>query len=354
MNFPLIFAEAGSLAGNFTYIDWLIVFGYLILTTILGGVLAGKQENIKDFFLGGRKLPWYAVAGSSIATELSAITFVSVPFTVFRPGGNFGYLQLGIIGGLLARIIVATILVPAYYKREIYSPYDYMGNALGTKVRSMTTILFSFGGMLAQASRVYLTALILMLVLFEPLTALADATPFSALTWAVIIIGIVSVGWTMMGGIATVVWTDLILFGIFVIGAIVALWTVVANVDASLFAILQAGWHEGKFKFWDFSLSPTVEFTVWTAAIATTWGNVGAYGTDQLMAQRLFTCKEERAAKCAVMGSYFGIVITILVALVGIGLWYYYQEFPLVGEALAAYDKNGDEIFPSSIFSVVP
>lgn len=354
MNSPLFLAEAGSLSGHFTYLDWMVVIGYLLLTTVLGGLLAGKQQNIKDFFLGGRKLPWFAVAGSSIATELSAVTFVSVPFIVFQPGGNFGYLQLGVIGGLLARIVVATVLIPAYYKREIYSPYDYMGHMLGPKVRGMTTALFSFGGMLAQSSRVYLTAIILALVLFEPLGNLASATGVSELTWAVIIIGVVAIIWTLMGGIATVIWTDVILFLVFVIGALVALGTVVANLDDGLFTILQAGWDAGKFEFWNFNFGPTIEFTVWTAAIASTWGMVGAYGTDQLMAQRLFCCKDERAAKWAVMGSYFGIVITILVSLVGIGLWYYYQQHPLQGDALAAFEENGDKIFPIFILSVVP
>lgn len=351
---PAFFASTGTISGHFTVIDWMVVFGYLLLTTVVGGVLAGKQQNIKDFFLAGRKLPWYAVAGSSIATEISAITFVSVPFIVFAPGGNFTYLQLGLIGGLFARIVVAKVLVPAYYKLEIYSPYDYMGNQLGRKVRGMTTALFSLGGMLAQSSRVYLTALILALVLYEPLADLEQFTGISILVWAVIIIGIVSVGWTLMGGIATVIWTDVILFFVFVIGGIVALGTILHHVDVGLFGLLQAGWAESKFELWNFDFSLTMEFTVWTAAIAATWGNIGAYGTDQLMAQRLFCCKNEREAKKAVIASYAGVVITILVSLVGVGLWYYYQQFPLTGEALELYDERKDRIFPIFILSVVP
>src|SRR5690625_681934 len=354
MNLPLMLADTTTLSGNFTYIDWLVILAYLVITTILGKVLAGKQQNIKDFFLAGRKLPWYAVAGSSIATELSAVTFVSVPFIVFKPGGNFTYLQLGLIGGLLARIIVAQVLIPAYYKLEIYSPYDYMGNQLGRKVRGMTTALFSLGGMLAQSSRVYLTGIILALVLQGPLGHLEAATGISLLVWAIIIIGVVSVAWTLMGGIATVIWTDVILFFVFVIGALVALVTILVEVDVGFFAIMKAGWSEGKFALWDFGFSPTLEFTVWTAAIAATWGNVGAYGTDQLMAQRLFCCKNEREAKKAVIGSYAGIVITIIVSLVGVGLWYYYSQVPLTGKALALYEERGDRIFPIFILTIVP
>lgn len=350
---PTVLAQ-GDMSGHFTALDWMIVFGYLLITTLVGGLLAGKQQNIKDFFLAGRKLPWYAVAGSTIATEISAITFVSVPFIVFQPGGNFTYLQLGLIGGLFARIIVAKILVPAYYKLEIYSPYDYMGNQLGRRVRGMTTALFSLGGMLAQSSRVYLTALILALVLHEPLGNLEEATNISILIWAIGIIGIVSIGWTLMGGIATVIWTDVILFIVFVVGGMVALGTVVSQVDAGFFTILQAGWGEGKFELWDFSFSLTTEFTIWTAAIAATWGNIGAYGTDQLMAQRLFCCKNEREARKAVLASYAGVVITLLVSLVGVGLWYYYLQYPLEGEALASVNEKGDRIFPVFILTVIP
>ncbi len=349
---PLL--ASGGLSGHFTILDWIIVFGYLVVTTLVGGLLAGKQQNIKDFFLAGRKLPWYAVAGSSIATEISAITFVSVPFIVFQPGGNFTYLQLGLIGGLIARVIVAKVLVPAYYRREIYSPYDYMGNQLGRKVRGMTTALFSLGGMLAQSSRVYLTALILALVLHGPLGNLQEATNIPILVWAIIIIGIVSVGWTLMGGIATVIWTDVILFVVFVVGGLVAMGTIVNQLDDGLFTILAAGWEAGKFELWSFDFSLTMEFTVWTAAIAATWGNIGAYGTDQLMAQRLFCCKNEREAKKAVIASYAGILITLLVSLVGVGLWYYYQQIPLEGEALAMFEERGDRIFPIFILTVIP
>ena len=110
------------MSGGFGALDWAVVLGFLVVTTVIGERMAGKQATVRDFFLGGRKLPWYAVAGSIIATEISAVTFISFPFVVFRPGGNLTYLQLGIFGLLLARVIVGYVLVPAYYEREIYRP----------------------------------------------------------------------------------------------------------------------------------------------------------------------------------------------------------------------------------------
>ena len=110
---------------------------------------------MEDFFRGGNKLPWYAVSGSMIATIISAVTFVGVPSRAYT--GDFTYLQFGIIAGLISRLFVAFVLVPAYYRHNVYSPYDYMAHKLGESARSVTTALFSLMGLLAQASRVYLT-----------------------------------------------------------------------------------------------------------------------------------------------------------------------------------------------------
>lgn len=339
----------------FTTLDWGVVAAYFVITTILGARLAGKQSTIRDFFLGGRRMPWYAVAGSIVATELSAVTFVSVPFVVFKPGGDFTYLQLGLIGALLARLIVAFVLVPAYYKQEIYSPYDYMGQRLGSGVRGMTTALFTVGGILAQSARVYLTAVVLELILRDTMFApLEQATGVSSMAWAIWTIGLVAVLWTLMGGITTVIWTDVILFLVFVIGAAVALLVVANQLDGGFGQMLQAGAEAGKFRLFDLDPDPTRDFTLWAAAIASTWFMVGIYGTDQLMAQRMFCCRSARDAKLAVISSIAGQGVTALLMLVGVGLFAYYQENPLSGESLALFQEKGDRIFPLFIINVIP
>ena len=239
-----------SISAKFTWIDWAIVVGYLAFTTYLGAKLAGRQATIRDFFLGGRKLPWYAVSGSIIATEISALTFIGVPFLVFKPEGNFTYLQLGVFGSFFARIIVGYVLVPVYYKREIYSPYDYMGNQLGGRVRSMTTVLFAFGGMLAQSARVYLTAEVLLVVMRDQLTTLAGNTGIPALAWSIIIIGAVSVAWTLIGGITTVIWTDVILFLVFLLGAFVALGTIAVQLPGGWGEMFRVGFAADESGIW--------------------------------------------------------------------------------------------------------
>ncbi len=370
-----------SLSSQFTWLDWAVVVGYLALTTYLGAKLAGRQASMRDFFLGGRKLPWYAVSGSIIATEISALTFVGVPYVVFKMGaeGNFKYLQLGIIGSLLARIIVGYVLVPAYYKREIYSPYDYMGNQLGGHVRGMTTVLFSLGGILGQAARVYLTAEVVNVVLHDQLMWLAGHVGLNELAWAIILIGVVSISWTLIGGITTVIWTDVILFLVFLLGAVVALGTVAHYLHGGWAEMFRIGWGAkecgpwGKFTFFDFSLSPARQYTIWTATIASTWGGLGAYGTDQLLAQRMFCCKNERDARWAIISSTASQFVTLTVMLVGVGLYAYYKQHPapdapaaflaapahpdfpnLRGEAYAMYRQTPDRIFPIFILERIP
>ncbi len=231
-----------SLSNQFTWIDWLVVAAYLAFTTWLGAKKAGRQATIRDFFLGGRRLPWWAVSGSIVATEVSALTFVSVPWVVFQPGGNLTYLQLGVIGSTLARIIIGYVLVPAYYEREIYSPYDYMGHRLGTSVRSMTSLLFVLGGLLGQSARIYLTALVISVVLQDQLAALSTWLGGNELVWAIIILAGVSIAWTLIGGITTVIWTDVLLFLVFLIGAALALGTIVFALDGGIVQLFREGW----------------------------------------------------------------------------------------------------------------
>ncbi len=355
---------AQSIADHFAWQDWGVLIAYLIFTTLIGGALAGKQATIRDFFLGGRKLPWYAVSGSIIATEISAVTFVGVPFVVYKLGGNFTYLQLGLIGNILARIIVAYVFVPAYYKREIYSPYDYMAGELGGQVRLMSTVLFTLGGMLAQGARVYLTALILDLIIGDPAFGqIAAVTGTDTMTWCIFLIGLIAMIWTLMGGITTVIWTDVILFLVFFLGGFVALGYIVWELGGfgdGLKQMFQVGYEAkesgawGKFTFFDFSLHPSAQYTFWVALFAATWGGLGSYGTDQLLVQRMFCCKDTREARRAMITSSVGQIITFTMLLVGAGLYAYYQQFPLSPEMEVLVEENGNRIFPIFILEVLP
>lgn len=349
-----------SFSAQFTLVDWLVVVAYLAITTWIGAAMAGRQQTIRDFFLGGRKLPWYAVSGSIIATEISALTFVSVPFLVFKDGGNFTYLQLGVFGSLFARVVVAYWLVPAYYQREIYSPYDYMQNQLGGNVRSMITVLFMIGSMLGQSARIYLTGEVLLVVMADQLQYLASISGIDALAWAIFIMTAISLVWTLLGGITTVIWTDVLLFLAFVIGAFVLLGVIIANLDGGVAEMVRVGLAapnagpNGKFTFFNFSSDITSDLTIWAAVIASTWGGVGSYGIDQLLVQRMFCCRNVREARWAIVSSAASQLVTITVMLVGVGLYAYYQSHAMSPDGKALFDAKGDRLVPIFTVDVVP
>lgn len=345
---------AQGLAGSFTWLDWAVVAGLFALTHWIGQASAGQPATMRDFFLGGRKLPWYAVAASIIATEISAVTLISLPATVFNPGGNITYLQLGLIGLFLARWIVALWLIPKYYEREIYSPYDYMGNVLGPRARSVTTVLFSIGGVLGQSARVYLTGLVLEVVLHDEFGALEAATGVPGLWLSIAAIGLVAVVWTWLGGMATVIWTDAVLFLIFLAAIVFALHAAITRVDGGVAEVVRLGSEAQKFRFFDFEPTFAKANTIWAALIANTVIGVGAFGTDQLMAQRVFCCRNQRDAQKAMIASYGSMLVAVAVAMVGIALYAYYQQHPLSGAAAGLYAQKNDRIFPIFIVEVLP
>jgi SSS family solute:Na+ symporter len=345
---------AAQLSGGFTWIDWAVVVGLFAFTHWIGQWSAGKPSTIREFFLGGRKLPWYAVSASIIATEISAVTLISLPATVFNVGGNITYLQLGLIGLFLARWIVALWLIPKYYEREIYSPYDYMGNVLGPQARTLTTILFSIGGVLGQAARVYLTGIVLQIVLNDELAAFERATGIPGLWAAIAVIGVIAVVWTWLGGMATVIWTDAVLFLIFLAAIVFAFYAAVSRVSGGVEEVVAVGAAAGKFQFFDLEATFARPYTIWAALIANTLVGVGAFGTDQLMAQRVFCCRNAGDAKKAMLASYGSMLVAVAVAMVGIALYAYYQQNPLQGAAAELYAQKNDRIFPIFIVEVMP
>lgn len=334
-------AALDYVSSNFTRGDWLVIAGYLILTTILGGLLAGKQSSMKDFFLGGRKLPWPAVCGSIIATELSAATFLIAPAIVFSQGGDMTYIQLA-IGTILARFVIGYFIIPVYYKREIYSPYDYMGDQLGSRVRNITTSLFMIGGILAQGARVYIAAKALQVITGTDTTT------------SIIIIGAVSICWTIMGGIATVIWTDAIQFLLFTLGAIAALVFAASAIEGGMLTIVTEADHAGKLNAINLNFNPKEAYTLWCGLIGFSCLTLASHGTDQLLVQRMFTCKNESAARKAIIYSGFSQVLTYLLLLVGAGIFIYYKHSPLTAPEQVIVDNDSMKVFAIYIVNVMP
>ncbi|MBN2012173.1 sodium/solute symporter [candidate division KSB1 bacterium] len=334
-------ASLSQVSLNFTFKDWIVIIVYLIFTTILGALLAGKQASMKDFFLGGRKLAWPAVCGSIIATELSAATFLIAPAIVFSKGGDMTYIQLA-IGTIVARFIIGYFFIPVYYEKEIYSPYDYMGNQLGPRVKNITSVLFMIGGILAQGARVYIAAKALQVVTGANITT------------SIMIIGAVSIAWTIMGGITTVIWTDAIQFVLFSLGAVAALAYVHTAVDGGLMTVISEGIQAGKFNMLNLNFNTKEAFTLWCGLFATGFLTLGSHGTDQLMAQRMFTCKSQTDARKAIVWSSASQLLTITLLLVGASIFVYYKYIPLNAPEQVIVNNDSMKIFAIYIVDVMP
>jgi SSS family transporter len=322
-------------------LDWSIVVAYIVGTTLVGHHLKGKQHTTRDFFLGGRSMPWYAVTASTIATTISAVTFIGVPALVYAAGGDYVYLQLA-MGGFIARYLVARFLVPLYYEKEFYSPYEYMEDRLGPIVGRITAGMFFLGGILGQGVRVYATALVLELV-----------TGWS-LYQSIVLIAVFSILWTWMGGIAAVIWTDCVQFFILIAGGIAALFFVTDALPNQWATMFEVGREAGKFQVFDFSTDPRIAFTFWAALIAMPFQNVAVYGTDHLFVQRLLCCRNEKEARKAVLWSNVGELVPALMLTVGAGLFAFYEFHDLSPELAALVAERGDRIFPAFIISEIP
>ncbi len=334
-------ASLNEISLSFTYTDWIVIVVYLVFTTLLGAVLAGKQSTIKDFFLGGRKLAWPAVCGSIMATELSAATFLIAPAIVFSRGGDMTYIQLA-IGTTLARFIIGYFFVPAYYQREIYSPYDYMGNQLGPRVKNITSVLFMIGGVFAQGARVYIAG-----------KAMQVITGTDIMT-SILIIGAVSILWTTIGGITSVIWTDVIQFFIFSLAAVMALVYIGMSLDGGLLTVIREGMAAGKFKVINLNFNPREAYTLWCGLFATGFLTLGSHGTDQLMAQRMFTCKNPVEAGKAIVWSSTVLIVTCILLFVGAGIFIYYRYFPMNELERVIVDDDSMKVFAVYIVRVLP
>ena len=319
---------------NFTIVDWSIVFGYLLLTTWVGHAMRGKQGTIKDFFLGGRSLPWPAVSGSIIATEISGVTFIGVPGTLFALHGDFTYLQWA-AGSIIARIIVAAFFVKIYFQREIYSPYDYMGIRLGNRVKVLATIFFTIGSILGQSVRVLVAAM--------PLKVVTGMD----IEWCIIIIGIFAIGWTLMGGMRTVIWTDVMQFLLFVIGGVIALFWLINGISGGWTGMIETAQEFGRTRMIDprFGIGPELKFTLWVALFAVPFQNLGIFGVDQLMAQRMFCCKSAKDAGKAIIFSSIGQLVTVLMLLIGAALFVNYHQNGFTDQEISTiFDVSGEKI----------
>ena len=343
-------------------LDLAILVAYLVGTVLFGAWFSRSQKNVKDYFVSGQKVPWWAIMGSIVATETSTVTFISVPGYAY--GKNFTFMQL-VIGYMIGRIVVTILFVPSYFKGELLTVYQLLGQRFGSGVRRLASILFLITRSLADGFRLFATGLVLaaLLLAMPGMEGLArDWVPglnptYTILIISVLVMGIATIVYTYLGGMTAVIWTDVIQLVIYLIGAVVAAFILVDRTPGGWNEIVQVGTAAGKFTWFDFTGDVTKSYTFWSGVIGGAFLTTATHGTDQLMVQRYLCSNSTRQARVALLTSGAVIFVQFLLFLLIGAMLYVYYTGHAPGEN-ATFTLNGkqqtDRIFPHFIVTHLP
>src|SRR6476469_4467540 len=334
---------------GFSAIDYVVLLVYLAGITAFGMRFKKAQRSVKDYFLGARETPWIIICLSIVATETSTLTLIGVPALAYghfaRPeqGGTLTYLQV-LVGYVAGRFIIARLFLPAYFRGELLTAYALLESRFGAAARRVAAGLFLIMRALAEGVRIFAASIVLTAVLGSSLPDLPNLT-----LWSIVIVGVLTLVYTFEGGIAAVIWTDLIQFVIYIGGSLLAAYELVQLTPGGWPGIVTAARSAGKLQVFSFTRDLTVPFTFWAGLIGGTFLTNASHGTDQLLVQRLLTCRNLRDSQKAIVTSGF-IVFAQFVLFLGIGimLFAYYQHAPR-----PAITTN-DEIFPAFIVTTLP
>ncbi|RJP59256.1 MAG: sodium:solute symporter [Ignavibacteriales bacterium] len=317
-------------------LDFVIISIYLLIIALIGYFSGGKQKTTRDYFLGSEKVSWWAVTFSIVAAETSSLTFISIPGLAYLT--NLNFLQLA-FGYIIGRIIVAFVLLPQYFKGELSTAYAYLGDRFGNRTRSSASIVFLFTRLLADGVRLFATAIPLKLLL-------GIDYPY-----AILIIAVITLLYTVTGGVKGIIWVDVVQMFVYIGGAIISLWFLFNSLlPGGITAVFQSDYSQ-KFELINlgfasgFSAFIKEPYSLIGGIIGGAFLSMASHGTDQLIVQRLLVTKDLRAAKKAIIAS--GIAVFFQFALflfIGISLYAFYGEI----------DIRADEIFPKFIIENLP
>ncbi|MBV9845324.1 MAG: sodium:solute symporter [Kutzneria sp.] len=294
--------------------DIAIIVLYLLAMPVIGLLLRGKQRTGTDFFVGGRTLPWWAVCLSVVATETSTLTVISTPGLVW--GSGFTYLQLA-LGYIAGRTIVSVVLLPRYFKGNFVTAYTFLGKRFGTASQTVASLAFVVTRLLAEGVRLFAGAI--------PIQAILATYGLHTQYWHIVLgLTVLTVVYTYVGGVRSVVWVDVVQLALYLGGAIVAVVVLADKLPSNWMSIAADG---GRYQFLDFS-SPvlTSQYAFVTAVVGGAVFSMASHGSDQLIVQRLLATRSLRDGQKALIGS--GIVVFVqfgLFLLVGSGLWVLYH-----------------------------
>ncbi len=308
-------------------LDLGIVVVYLIGITLFGLRFRKKQRSLKDYFLADKSIPWWAISLSIVAAETSTLTVISVPGLAY--GKNFAFLQL-VMGYMVGRVVISFVLIPHYFRGDLFTAYQLIERRFGRNLRSLTAGLFLVTRAAAEGVRIFAVAIVVGIALSSFLGGFSE---FGRDVAAIGIVTVLTLIYTFEGGMAAVIWTDVIQTSIYVIGTIVGFFTILHLVPGGWSTVSSMASDAGKFRVFDFSWDFYKTYTFWSGVIGGAFLTTASHGTDQLIVQRLLAAKTMRH----------------LFLMVGAMLFVFYKLFP----PLVAFSKT-DRIFPTFIVTRMP
>jgi SSS family solute:Na+ symporter len=316
------------------YIDLGVILLYLAGVTWFGARFRKGQHTLKDYFLGGREAPWWAISLSIVSAETSTLTIVGTPALAF--GGNFGLLQV-VMGYLLARVVICVILLPQYFRGQMFTAYELMQRRFGTSVRRLTALIFLVTRSLAEGVRVFAVAIVISIILGTGQTA------------SIIVIVCLTLFYTFEGGMTAVIWTDVMQMAMYVLGAAASFLLILGKIPGGWPHVVDVAQAAHKLQVFDFGFSFTRPYTFLGGVIGGCFLTTASHGTDQLVVQRLLSAKTLAQSRTALMASWLVVAFQfVLFLFIGTLLYVYYQDAHLAAPAVR------DSIYPAFIWNHLP
>ncbi len=313
-----------------TWLDYVVIGGYLLAITAFGSYFARFQRTTRDYFLTGQSVPWWAICFTIVATETSTLTFISVPATAYA--SDLTFLQL-VVGYVIGRLIISAIFIPAYFRGDLMTSYELLQRRFGSRVKNLSAILFLITRSLADGIRLFATALVIAVVTQVPVTP------------AVVILGAAMIVYTVRGGASAVIWTDVVQLFVYVAGALVVFTSLLMLIPGGWAEVVRVGTAAGKFRVLNLSTVLSQPYTLWAGVIGGIALTLSTHGTDQYLVQRLLSARSsQEASRGLILSGFLVFAQFVMFLLIGVMLFTYYQHVPLP-RTLA----RNDELLPTFI-----
>jgi solute:Na+ symporter, SSS family len=318
-------------------IDLAVIAAYLAGITWFGARFKASQHTIKDYFLGGKTVPWWAISLSIVSAETSTLTVIGTPVLSFQ--GNYGFLQV-VFGYLAARIVISALFLPAYFRGEMYTAYELMRRRFGERIRRLTAGTFLVLRALAEGVRVVAISLVISIII-----GVGDKTSIG-------VILLLTLFYTYEGGMTAVIWTDVVQMFLYVVGAAVSFFVILHEIPGGWRHVYDVAAPLGKLQVFDFHLGAgffSRTYTFWAGLIGGCFLTTASHGTEQLLVQRLLSARDQKSSRTALLSSWAVIFVQFSLFLaIGTCLFTLYKDRHWAPPDVA------DKLYPLFIWQHLP